>query len=250
MKSTVDQIRARFDNEVERFSNLETGQTATVDARLCMDLVAAAAAAVSPDARDLLDIGCGAGNYTLRVLEELAAESGNAGMPDINCTLVDLSLPMLTRATERVSLRTAGKVHAMQGDMRQVDLGNQSFDLIISAATLHHLRTHEEWQATFAKIFHALRPGGSFWVFDLIEQVNPKIESLMRDRYGTYLENLKGGGDTGRTYRETVFKYIAEEDTPRPVTYQLRLLREAGFTDEELLHKNVSFAAFGARRPL
>lgn len=38
-KSTVDEIRARFDQDVERFSNLETGQTATVDGALAMDLL-------------------------------------------------------------------------------------------------------------------------------------------------------------------------------------------------------------------
>src|SRR5689334_2901968 len=68
MKSTVEQIRARFDGEVERFSNLETGQTAAVDSPLCMELVARAATAVTPGARDVLDIGCGAGNYTLKLL--------------------------------------------------------------------------------------------------------------------------------------------------------------------------------------
>jgi len=30
MKSTVDEIRQRFVTDVERFSNLETGQSATV----------------------------------------------------------------------------------------------------------------------------------------------------------------------------------------------------------------------------
>lgn len=32
MKSTVEEIRQRFDADVERFSNLETGQSATVGA--------------------------------------------------------------------------------------------------------------------------------------------------------------------------------------------------------------------------
>src|SRR5687767_3928615 len=34
MKSTVEEIRQRFDADVERFSTLETGQSATVDAPL------------------------------------------------------------------------------------------------------------------------------------------------------------------------------------------------------------------------
>ena len=43
-KSSVEQIRQRFDNEVERFSNLETGQSATMDAPLVLELITSAAA--------------------------------------------------------------------------------------------------------------------------------------------------------------------------------------------------------------
>ena len=70
-KSTVDEIRQRFDADVERFSNLETGQSATVDSPLAMALVAEAAAATTPRARHVLDVVCGAGNYPLQLLERL-----------------------------------------------------------------------------------------------------------------------------------------------------------------------------------
>ena len=40
-------------------------------------------------ARQVLDVGCGAGNYTLKLLERL---------PNLDVTLIDLSLPMLERA--------------------------------------------------------------------------------------------------------------------------------------------------------
>jgi tRNA (cmo5U34)-methyltransferase len=43
MKSTVDELRQRFDADVERFSNLETGKSATVNAALAMAQVAEAA---------------------------------------------------------------------------------------------------------------------------------------------------------------------------------------------------------------
>ncbi len=42
-KSTIDEIRDRFDKDVERFSNIETGQTATMDAPLAMELITNAA---------------------------------------------------------------------------------------------------------------------------------------------------------------------------------------------------------------
>lgn len=38
-KSSIDEIRNRFDNDVERFSNLEKGQSATIDAPLAMELI-------------------------------------------------------------------------------------------------------------------------------------------------------------------------------------------------------------------
>jgi hypothetical protein len=37
-KSTIEEIRERFDHDVERSSNLETGQQATMDAPLVLDL--------------------------------------------------------------------------------------------------------------------------------------------------------------------------------------------------------------------
>ena len=37
-KSTVDEIRERFDNDVERFSDLEQGQVASIDSPLHLDL--------------------------------------------------------------------------------------------------------------------------------------------------------------------------------------------------------------------
>src|SRR5438477_112810 len=45
-KSTPEEIRARFDNDVERFSNIETGQTATMDSQLMLDLVTRADPAI------------------------------------------------------------------------------------------------------------------------------------------------------------------------------------------------------------
>lgn len=232
MKSTVEQIRQRFDADVERFSNLETGQSATVDSPLAMALVAQAAAATTPHARHVLDVGCGAGNYTLKLLERLA---------DLDVTLVDLSQPMLDRATERVRQITTGRVTAIRGDIRDVVLGQDEFDIVLAASVLHHLRTDAEWRAVFQAFHQALRPAGSLWIFDLVESSVPAVEQFMLERYGEYLTNFRGDA-----YRKEVFAYIEGEDTPRPLVFQLDLLREVGFAQVEVLHKNLCFAAFGA----
>ncbi len=232
MKSTVDEIRQRFDADVERFSNLETGQSATVDAPMAMALVAQAAAATTPHAHHVLDVGCGAGNYTLKLLESL---------PNLDATLIDLSQPMLDRARERVSRATAGCITTIQGDIRAIELAAGEFDIVLAAAVLHHLRTDDEWRAVFTAFHRALRPGGSVWVFDLVESSIPAVQELMRRRYGEYLTRLKD-----EAYRDHVFAYVEKEDTPRPLLFQLELLRQVGFSQVEVLHKNVCFAAFGA----
>jgi tRNA (cmo5U34)-methyltransferase len=239
MKSTVEQIKARFDADVERFSNLAEGQSATIDSPLCMDLITRAAAIVTPGAHDILDIGCGAGNYTLKMIRQLSA----GGSP--NCTLVDLSRPMLDRAVQRVTAETTGRVEARQADMRDVDFGSENFDIVLAASTLHHLRDDEQWQAMFQKIHRALRPGGSFWIFDLIEHSMTGLQEMMLEKYGDYLIHLKGGGDEGRAYRDKVFAYVEQEDTPRSLVFQLELLRQVGFSQVDVLHKSVLFAAFG-----
>jgi len=232
MKSTTDEIRQRFDVDVERFSNLETGQSATVDAPLAMALVAQAAAATTPHARHVLDVGCGAGNYTLKLLEHL---------PDLDVTLIDLSRPMLDRAKERLSQVTGGRVKTIQDDIRKVELADGEFDIVLAAAVLHHLRTDQEWQDVFAAFHRALRHGGSVWVFDLVESSIPAVQQLMHHQYGDYLIRLKD-----EAYRDHVFAYVEKEDTPRPLLFQLDLLRQVGFAQVEVFHKNLCFAAFGA----
>lgn len=231
-KSTVEQIRQRFDRDVERFSNLDTGQQATVDAALAMDLVTAAAALVTPRARHVVDVGCGAGNYTLKLLSRL---------PNLDVTLIDLSQPMLERAQQRVRPATSGMITTVQGDIRDIDLGEGGCDIILAAAVLHHLRDDDQWRSVFRAFHRALTAGGSVWIFDLVESDIPAVSHLQWQRYAEYLRGFQGPD-----YQRHVFDYIAAEDTPRPLMFQLDLLREAGFSACDVLHRNGCFAAFGA----
>ena len=232
-KSTPEQIRARFDRDVERFSNLETGQVATIDAPLAMELITQAAAASTSPIRRVLDIGCGAGNNTLKLL---AVVPGGFA-----CDLLDLSQPMLDRASERVGAATTQPVRTIAADFRDADLADETYDVVLAAAVLHHLRDDSDWEAAFAKLNRITAPGGSVWITDLVSHETAAVQAMMWQRYGDYLESVGGAA-----YREAIFTNIDREDSPRPVTYQLDLLRQVGFSAVELLHKNATFAAFGA----
>ena len=230
-KSTIAEIRERFDKDVERFSNLDTGQLTTIDAKISLELITEAAKRIVPNAQQLLDIGCGAGNYSLKMLSKL---------PNLECTLVDLSGPMLDKALERVSNQTTKKVHVVKGDVREVPLKENHFDIILAGAVLHHLRDDHDWETTFKKIYGLLKPGGCFMISDLITQDSEILNDYTWERYGDYLEDL-GGKD----YRKKVLDYVDKEDSPRSMNYQLDLMKKLGFSKVEILHKNMCFGAFG-----
>lgn len=230
-KSTVKEIKERFDSDVERFSNLDTGQLSTIDAKISLELITEASKRIVPNAENLLDIGCGGGNYSLMMLSKI---------PDLNCTLVDLSKPMLDKAFERVSKKTNRKVEILQGDIRDIQLPENHFDIILAGAVLHHLRDDFDWETTFEKLFKLLKPDGCLMISDLITQDTELLNDYIWERYGDYLEAL-----SGKEYRQKVLDYVEKEDSPRSMNYQLDLMKKVGFRKVEILHKNMCFGAFG-----
>jgi tRNA (cmo5U34)-methyltransferase len=230
-KSTVAEIRERFDQDVARFSNLDTGQVSTIDAKLSLELITESAKRIVPNATTLLDIGCGAGNYSLMMLSKV---------PNLQCTLVDLSRPMLDKAFERVSAETNKTVTVLQGDIREVSLPENHFDIILAGAVLHHLRDDSDWETTFSKLYNLLKPGGCLMISDLITQDIELLNAYTWERYGDYLEGI-----SGKEYRQKVLEYVAKEDSPRSMNYQLDLMKKLGFSKVEILHKNMCFGAFG-----
>jgi len=80
---SADEIRQRFENDVDTFADLATGQEAVPDSLLLIEVIVRAAATLFPGARKLLDLGCGAGNLTLRLLNSLfnPDSPSSAGLP-------------------------------------------------------------------------------------------------------------------------------------------------------------------------
>lgn len=233
-KSTPEAIRENFDQQVERFSNIETGQTTAIDSPLCMELVARSAALLNPDARRVMDLGCGGGNYAVKVTSFL---------PDVDCTLIDLSANMLAKAEERVLENISGTVTVIQGDYRDINLGENCYDVITAGTTLHHLRGDEDWELVFSKVHKALKIGGTFWINDIVISETDEINSMMLDGWLSVLQKQISPEEI-----EMYMERYESEDTPRTLTYQLDLMKRVGFSETMVLHKHFNFAAFGARK--
>ena len=50
----------------------------------------------------------------------------------------------------------------------------------------------------------------------------------------------------GEAYRKHVFAYIDKEDSPRSLPFQLDLLKAAGFSHYDVLHRTSVFACYVA----
>lgn len=109
-------------------------------------------------------------------------------------------------------------------DIRNANLKENHFDIILAGAILNHLRNDNDWLTTFSRIFNLLKSGGCFMISYLIVHDSETINEYIWNIYGDYLENI-GGVD----YRKKVLDYIEKDDSPRSLNYQLELMKKVGF---------------------
>ena len=139
-KSTIGEIRARFDGDVERFSRLETGQQATLDAPLVLELVAQVGARHLRAGDAILDLGCGRGQLHAARGAGDAGSSLSPGRPEHGrCWSVRNNACAIPAARQSV------EIHA--GDLRALDFADGTFALHSCwRPCLHHLRDDADWE--------------------------------------------------------------------------------------------------------
>lgn len=105
-----------------------------------------------PENACVLEIGCGAGHITQTI-----AGRGDVG----HVTGLDPSSVLLERA--RLNCRGSSKITFVNGDARELDYGDEEFDVVISHTALCHI---PEPRRALTEAHRVLRPNGQLVIFD------------------------------------------------------------------------------------
>ena len=173
----------------------------------------------------VLDLGCGTG---------LELEEYFRLNPEAEVTGIDLSEAMLEALKQKFPDR---KIRLVRGSYFDIPFGEGAYDAAVSVESLHHF-TPERKKALYGKLHAALRNGGQFVLTDYFAE----SEELEKE----YFQNLKRLKEE-QGLPENVFVHY---DTPLTVDHEIRILRQAGFSDVQVLKEwGTTFTLLAAQQP-
>jgi ubiquinone/menaquinone biosynthesis C-methylase UbiE len=127
-------------------------------------------AATAPTGGAVLDAGCGSGRLAVLIARR---------RPDLQVRGVDLEQGMVEVADRRAEQeKLASRVHFTVADLADLPLPDDSVDLIVSTASLHHWA---DAGAVMASLGRVLRPGGQMLIYDFRPVPAGRVYSAARN---------------------------------------------------------------------
>ena len=179
----------------------------------------------------ILDLGCGTGNITQKVLERFL---------HARVTCLDLSENMIEIAKYKLS---EYEIEYIVGDFTEVEL-TKKYDAIVSSLALHHIPNDEEKEKMYKSIYEALENRGVFYNADVIKansQYNEKLNSQISVR------DMKENGVTEKEITEHKGKRDAN-DIPTTLYNHIKMLDNVGFREIDVIWKYYSNAVYGGTK--
>lgn len=195
-------------------------------------------------APEILDLGCGDGELTKRLLDI---------NPKTQPTLTDPSVEMLEKAKKNLEDNNYEEIflHSLSFEDIIKDkpfLGN--FDFVFSSLAIHHITT-EEKQELFNYIYSNLNKGGYFVNLDVALSINDDMEDFYIE-LRREITNIKR--DKANIGAEDFDDFIERHRRPEhhsrldTLTLQMTMLETAGFKDVDCYYKSGMFIAYGGRK--
>jgi tRNA (cmo5U34)-methyltransferase len=191
------------------------------------EMLDAAAAAVPPRARTIVDLGIGTGALSARCLER-ATRAKAVG--------IDVDPEILALARRRLGARATFTT----GSFLRAPL--PACDALVASFSLHHVRTRAAKASLYRRIRAALRPGGVFLIVDSQPATEASVRRAQFDEWHAHLRRSYTAAQAKR-----IFMSWSHEDVYVPLDAEIALLRESGFR-VELLWRRGAFAVLRAAR--
>ena len=158
----------------------------------------------------VLDLGCGTGLE----LEEYFRLNPNADV-----TGIDLSEAMLKALKAKLPDQN---IHLIRGSYFDVPFGENTYDAAVSVESLHHFPA-EQKEKLYRKLHDALKDDSFFVLTDYFAE----SDALEKE----YFQNLKQLKAEQGLSESEFFHY----DTPLTAEHEIQVLRQAGFSDIQIL---------------
>ena len=215
-----------------------------------IDVIMRLCRAARPQARTLLDLGCGDGILGHALLDAHADA-------DITAVFADFSPRMLDAAQLRLN---GYKGHFVQVDYARPDWVNyvryplpdgiDGFDIVVSGFSIHH-QPDARKREIYAEIYNILAPGGIFLNLEHVASTSrwgeEQFEAYFIDSLYRYHK------ERGKTRDEVASDFYHRPDKVAnllaPVDEQIIWLREIGYSNVDCFLKVFELALFGGLKP-
>lgn len=189
-----------------------------------------AISAVKSQTPKVLDLGAGTGLFSSLILHKY---------PEAEVTLMDISDQMLEKAGNRLS----GYAHVQYvlDDYTNYEAPG-TYDVIISALSIHHL-TDTEKQRLYRNSFLNLKVDGVFVNADQVLGHTPFIDEIYKQDWKAKVES------SDLTEDEIMSAYERTKlDRMAPLSDQLQMLRESGYSEVDCIYKYYNFVVMYGRK--
>jgi len=123
------------------------------------------------DKTKILDVGCGDGEIAIEIYKKTKSK----------ITVLDGSSAMLDEFSKKVSANNIDEIKIIQRRYEDTQLGEKSFDILISNSVLHHVKSPKQF---WEKSFNLVRQQGHIVLMDLFRPSSEHELLAILNKYG------------------------------------------------------------------
>ncbi|MEA5594619.1 class I SAM-dependent methyltransferase [Rivularia sp. UHCC 0363] len=212
-------------------------------------MLAAVARCVPANSRRILELGCGTGELSHKILDRC---------PAAEVIALDYSPRMIEFARTKINQAGYQRWSGIEADFgewannpEKFDVGTE-FDACVSSLAIHHL-SDEMKAKLFQRIGKSLKSGGCFWNADPILPESPVLAEIYKavgeewtKNQGTTIQEVRSrlASNSDSVDYATSYGY-SSQDQLATLDAQLQMLMEAGFNTVAVPWKCYGLAVFG-----